>query len=290
PEKEGWELSLVLANARRAAKLSGQAGDQRGRISAQILLARVVWASLGHADVEAGRTPAAGTVSGSASAPSAPGAAARSAWYDRITTSEEVSGLLEASRAEAGENGLPGLVAEAALWQERFFEKSPGLYATGWEMSKRPRPVPFEESGLGRGDRCAVCPGVRGPARGCAALGPGARRPGREPRTPLGGRRGRWHVPPQVGGRGRRRVGFRPCGRAVRPCAHRRPLPGAGLAGRGSGGTLRSSSSRGPVAAAHRPPGAGERLLGPGSPERGGLGPGARTPASGAGTGHVMNL
>ncbi|GAA1084968.1 serine/threonine protein kinase [Nocardiopsis composta] len=156
PEKEGWELSLVLANARRAAKLSGQAGDQRGRISAQILLARVVWASLGHADVEVGPTPASGTVSGSASAPSTPGAAARSAWYDRITTSEEVSGLLEASRAEAGENGLPGLVAEAALWQERFFEKSPGLYATGWEMSKRPRPVPFEESGLGRGDRCAV--------------------------------------------------------------------------------------------------------------------------------------
>ncbi|MFC7740769.1 hypothetical protein ACFQXA_07005 [Nocardiopsis composta] len=69
PEKEGWELSLVLANARRAAKLSGQAGDQRGRISAQILLARVVWASLGHADVEVGPTPASGTVSGSASAP-----------------------------------------------------------------------------------------------------------------------------------------------------------------------------------------------------------------------------
>ncbi|MDA2803998.1 serine/threonine protein kinase [Nocardiopsis suaedae] len=153
PPREGKELSLVLDHARRAVRLCGKAGDQRGRIAAQVLLARVVWATLGH---EGAQALQAAEVPSSATPSSGPGSTAQTAWYERMTTSDEVEALLETSAAEARSQGLEELAAQARLWQERLFHESPGVHVQGWELHKKPQEVPFEESGLTRGDRCAV--------------------------------------------------------------------------------------------------------------------------------------
>ncbi|WP_051061683.1 serine/threonine-protein kinase [Nocardiopsis chromatogenes] len=153
PPREGRELSLVLDHARRAVRLCGKAGDQRGRIAAQVLLARAVWATLGHEGAQALQEA---EVSPSATPSSGPGTSAQTAWYERMTTSDEVEALLETSAAEARSQGLEELAAQARLWQERFFHESPGVHVQGWELHKKPQDVPFWESGLTRGDRCAV--------------------------------------------------------------------------------------------------------------------------------------
>ncbi|WP_051060463.1 serine/threonine-protein kinase [Nocardiopsis baichengensis] len=153
PPREGQELSTVLDHARRAVRLCGRTGDHRGRIASQIVLARAVWATLGH---EGAQALQAADIPGTSTPSSGPGSSAQTAWYERMTTSEEVEALLETSAAEARGQGLEELADQARLWQDRFFHESPGVHVQGWELHKKPKDVPFAESGLTRGDRCAV--------------------------------------------------------------------------------------------------------------------------------------
>ncbi|GAB3473160.1 protein kinase domain-containing protein [Nocardiopsis coralliicola] len=164
-ERDAWELPAILANARRAARLGAATGDHRERLAAQITLSRVVWTSMGSdtgLPEAAGALPTAVTPRPSAvppgDGPSGPtgATAAASAWYEQISTSQEVRALLESTRGEAEEKGLDDLAAQAELWARRLFAESPGVHAVQWQLSRERRAVPFAESGLTRGDRCAI--------------------------------------------------------------------------------------------------------------------------------------